>query len=449
VEEDIGNQALREIWRLAWPTVTYSLLQNLVGLIDILMVGRLGSAAISAVGLSRQIVIIVMVIVLSITTGSTTLAAQFYGAGSPRRLSRLAAQSLIMGIVTGVVLGSIGFILTPSMLSLMGAKPDVLQHGTAYMRILFAGMIFMVTGFVIRGLLNGAGDTLTPLKVAAFTNIVNIVANYLLIFGVWGFPRLGVAGAACGTVVARAIGTGIGIAIILSGRFRVRLFPADLRGVSPTMMFKVLRIGIPAGVQGIFRNGARVLLYRIVAATAGGTAAIAATTIGFQIRMLSILPALAINVAAVSLVGRNIGAGRLEKAEEFGWQAVRTCLVLMSTLGFFIFILASPLVRAFTGSLQTIQIGRFMLRFFAFDQLFAALGIVSNGILTGAGDTKPGLVYTIIAQWFFMLPLSCFLVFYAGWDIMGVCLAFTLASALQFGLTLRRVLGGKWKEMKV
>jgi len=449
-----NRKLLGEIWRLAWPTVVYSLLQNLIGLVDMLMVGRLGSAAISAVGLSRQIIVIIMVLVLSITTGATTPAAQFYGRRDRALLSRAAAQVIMMAAVTGLALGSLGFVFTPSCLSWIGARAEVLHHGVPYMRILFAGMVFLMTNFAIRALLLGAGDSLTPLKIAAFANIINVVADYVLIFGVGPFPKLGVAGAACGSVIARTIAASIGIGVLLSGRFRVHLMARDLCVPMPGMIYRVLRIGVPAGIQGLFRNGARVLLFRIIADTAHATAAVAAASIGFQMRMASILPALGIQVAVVSLVGRRIGSGRMKEAEKVGWEAVKTCLVLMSGIGAVMFLLPDLIVGVFfdarsAGAQRTIELGRLMLRFFAVDQLFAALSIVGGGILTGAGDTRPPLLYTIIGQWLVMLPLSCLLVFRLGWDLTGVCVAFTLASGVQLLLTLLRVRGGKWQLIRV
>ena len=447
----LDRHTTKTIWALAWPTVLHSFLQTFVGFVDTIMVGRLdnGVDAISAVGMSQQLIFVVMVGVLAISTGCTTFVAQFYGAGQHEDVSRTVAQSLLMALALGAVVGVLGFVSAGSLLDLIRAPDEIQRLGVSYMRIFFGGVFFFFFGFISAAVLRGAGDTVTPLKVSVVVNVVNVVANYALIFGAWGCPRMEVAGAALGSVIARAVGAVLGMYILFSGRFRVRLQLARFREISLSLMGRVLRVGIPSGLQGVVRNGTRLAFFAIVAGSLAGRCAIAAVTIGFRVRMIAIMPALAIQVAAVALVGQRIGQKKIDEAERFGWGAIWLCTTIMTGIGLLLFVFAPWVVRLFTTSPETIEIGATMLRFFIVGQTFAAASIATGGSLAGAGDTAPAFFYALIGQCFVMLPLAYVLCYYTRLDVVGVWIAWVTAEALQLVLILLRFRGGEWKTMKV
>ncbi|MEW6356197.1 MAG: MATE family efflux transporter [Planctomycetota bacterium] len=445
----LHRETVGAIWRLAWPAILYSFLQSFVEIVDAMMVGRLGPHALSAVGMSQQVIMLVMVAMLAVTSGSTTLVAQFYGAGDNEEVSRTVAQSVIMSVFLSAIVSGVGLVVSRPMLKLIGSRADVLDQGVAYMRIYFLGVFFLFLNFISSAVLRGVGDTVTPLKISVIVNIINVAANYLLIFGIGPFPRLGVSGAALGSVIARSVGAVIGCWLLLNGRCRVRLFLRDMREINMRLMYRTLRIGIPSGLQGIARNGSRLFLYRIIADSAAGVAAIAAVTVGFRVRMVTVMPALAIQVAAVALVGQRIGAKRIDEAERFGRESIKFCAVILSGIGVLLFFFAPWVVRAFTDSPETIRIGKVMLQFFSVGQTFAAAAIAASGGLAGAGDTQPGLVYTVIGQFFVMLPVAYLLCHHTRLDIVGVWIAWTVSEVLQFVLMYRRFAGGRWKTMEV
>ena len=444
---------LARVWQLAWPTVVYSLLQTLVGLVDIYMVGRLrpeGTEAIAAVGFSQQVLMLIMIGALGVNTGTITLVAQFVGADRRDQAGRVAGQALLSMFALGVAIGVPGLLWARQFLAFLGARGPALVQGTPYLRLMLVGSSLMMLNFAVAFIFRGAGNALTPLKIALGVNLINVVGNWLFIFGIGPFPRLGVAGAAVGTLLARAFGATVGIALLRTGWYRVRLrFGGGAGLVDFSHIRRILNIGLPAAAQGFFRNGARVLFFRIVASSALGTTAAAALTVGSRLRMLTIMPALAFRVAAAALVGQSIGAKDWEQAEGFGRETVKLCTTIMGPVVMLLFVIAPRVIAVFSEDAGVIDVGTTMLRFLVVGQFFSAVSIASSGGLAGAGDTRPPLYYTIIGQWMVMLPLAWLLMKKASLDPEGAWVAFAVAPVLQAALTLRRFRSGKWKHIRV
>lgn len=441
----IQPSIIRQVWFIAWPVVIASMLDATEGIIDLFMVGKLGPEAISAVGMSRQIVFVVMVVMMSISTGTRTLVAQLYGAKRSDDLSKTAQQALMMGVILAVGLSLLGLVIADPALRLLGGQPDVLVHAVPFLRLYFAGVAFMVANFIIGSIFGGAGDTRTPLKISIVIICIKAISTYGFIFGAWGLPQMGVPGAALGTIFSRSVGCAMGLWILTTGRAQVRMRWNWRARLDYSIIRKMLRIGVPAGITGFFRNGARVLLYRVAAWTAQPTATIAALTIGFQVRMYAIMPALAFQVAATALVGQRLGARQITEAERFGANTIRLCMMFISSCAVLIYLFANDIVSLFTTSPEVIHIGFVMLWFFSVAQIFSALSIVVGGVLAGGGETRPPLYYTIIGQWGVMLSLSYLLAFPFNLDVFGIWIAWLAGGLTQGILTYRRYLKGKWK----
>ncbi len=443
------SQVLRHVWAIAWPVVVASLIDATEGLVDIYLVGLLGPAAISAIGMSRQIVFIVMVMAISITGGTRTLVAQYHGAGRHGDVSRTGQQALLMGTCLALGLSGVSIVLTRPALILLGAPEEVLAHGILFLRLYFAGMVFMILNYVMSAIFGGVGDTRTPLKISVIVIIVKCVTSYGFIFGAWGLPELGVAGAAVGMIISRLAGCVIGLSILVRGHGQVRLSRNWRIKPDWNIMSRMLDIGLPSGASGFFRNGARVLIYRVVAGVKQPTAAIAALTMGFQIRLFAIMPALAFSVAATSLVGQRLGGRKIRSAEQYGGQTILLCMILIAAGSALIWLFANAIAAVFTTDETVLGISSVMLRFFAFAQVFSALSIVASGVLAGGGETRPSLYYTLISQWGVMLVFAYILAFPLGMDVEGIWIAWLAASVLQGLLTLKRYYKGTWKRAVV
>ena len=444
------DSILKGVWSLAWPVVTASLLHTMVGLVDIKMVGMLGPAPIAAVGMGRQIHMMLTTVLIMLSTGTTALVARYVGEGSPNKASAVLKESITLGVLGCLlILMPAGLMFARGALILLGGAEDVVALGTPYLRILFVGMAFMVFTMLVNASLRGAGDTKTPLVILGLVNILNMVGDYVLIFGIGPFPRMGVNGAAVASVLARAVGAMVGVWGLLSGRFVVRLNLRHRFRMDWTMARRILRIGVPTGLQGVVRNGSRMVLIKVVASTAAGTAAISSYVIGTQVLGISSHIGLALSTATMTMVGQNLGAGRPDRAAQSGWSAAKIAAMAMGMTGAIFFLFAGPIMRAFTDDPSVIQMGRQLLRIVVLAHPSVGVSMALTGGLRGAGDTASPFYYTIICLLFIQVSAAYVLGIAMGWETVGIWIAICVAGTIRGGLMARKFKQGKWKEIVV
>ncbi len=420
-----------------------------MGLIDTMMVGTLGPQSLAAVGMGRTVLMAVLIFILAVSTGSQVLVARYTGAGDEKGVIRVVDQSLILGVLMSIVLTIIGLLLSPFLFNVLGAENKVVVLGIPYIRIIFLGLIFMLPNFIINSILQGAGDTRTPLKIMLLINIINIVFNYFLIFGIGFFPRLGIQGAAWATVLSRIVGASIGVWVLKSGRFAARTDVFSCFELKKDLMYKIIRIGFPAGLQGLVRAGTGMVTLWFVANTVHATYAVAAFTIGLQVEAISFMPGLAFGTGAATLVSQNIGAQKNDRAKKSGLAAAAIAALLMSVAGIVFFILARQIMGMFTDNASVVDVGAQYLRIMLYSQPFLALAMVFSGALRGGGDTKTPLVYSMIHSWFVRIPLIYILGFMFDFQTNGIWWAINIATATQGLATWWKFNKGQWQEIKL
>ncbi|MDA0709301.1 MAG: MATE family efflux transporter [bacterium] len=439
----------RQILTLTLPVALTRQLDNVVGMADIYMVGKLGPEAISAVGISRTIVMVISVTMIAITTGAFAMIAQAVGAQDEEKASAAAKQSISLLAVFSIFPSCIGIVGAPHFLRALSLAPEVVVLATPYLRVFFGGSIFMMLNFSITTCLQASGNTRTPFYISLFNNGVKLVLSYLLIFGLFGLPELGVVGAAVGGVIGRGLGVIIGFGALYSGKYGIRLLPTTQYKPDFAQVRKILQIGIPAALQGMFRNGSGVVLVKLVAMTSASTTAVAAFSIGSQMERLVRQISLAFGTAATTLVGQSIGAGELREADKRGWTTLALAVITVSIVGLPIALFAKPLLAFFTDAQDVVEIGVLYLVMIVVSEPFMCAAITSGGSLRGAGDNMPALYYTLIAQWAIRLPVAAFLAFWMGFDIYGIWYSLIIFCALQGFLTVRKFAQGHWKSRKI
>jgi putative MATE family efflux protein len=451
----LDRKLLGMVGSLAYPVVLANLLQATVGVIDIWMVSRLGTEATAAVGMSRQLIMVVLISIAGLAVGTRTMVAQFTGAKRPDMVAHVAVQSILLTFLVSLAISAIGMTLGPVMLVAVGADAEMTALGTPYIQVFFAGSIFMIFNFMFNAMLQGAGDMKTPLVIMVFVNVIHVFLNYVFIYGMGPFPEMGVAGAAMGTMTSRFVGTLVGLGVLFSGRFAVKLSPQTSFLPDWHLMWRVLRIGIPVAAQNVVRTLANLgFLWVVTNSAAAGfkrQANVAAYSIGIQSEAFSFMPALALSIVANTLVGQAQGAGDSEEAERRGWVVGLIGVVAMSLVGVILFVFAPQIIAVFNeaGDELVAEAGIAYLRINAFVEAFLALAIVMRGGLDGAGDTRPPLYYTILSQWLIRLPLSYALVIPLNIGINGAWYAMALSTVIQGALTANRFRSNRWKYIKV
>ena len=428
----------QRIWSLAWPTVVYSVLELSLGIADLVMVRGLGQEATAAIGLTRQIAFLLEAAALAIATGVITLVSQGVGSGNRQQVDGVIHQSTRLVFLLGVPVTLVGYLASRPLLVAMQATPETLSHGVPYLHVYFLGTLFLWGNVISAAIFRGTGDATTPLKVATAISLLNVILNYAFIFGLGPLLPYGVTGAAIGTVAARAIGCAIYLVLLTRGTRHVHLRLHPWWGLDWTLTRRILRVGLPLALAGIVRNGARLVFLGMLGASALGASMHAAAAVGLQVRLVSVLPALAFQIATATLVGQAIGR-----------RSVQLLAMIMVGVVVLTFLLARPLAALFIADAAVVTLGATVLRWFAVAQFFSAISICTQGALTGAGDTKPILRYTIVTQWGLLLSLTYVLLVGFEWEPEGPLLAWVLAPLVQLVLMQRLLRSGRWKRLRV
>ena len=347
-----------------------------------------------------------------------------------------------------IVLTIAGYLLAYPLLSLTnsGGDPEAVSLGTQYLQILFLGTPFLILNMVFNRLMQGAGDTVTPLFLTGGVNLLNIGFNYILMFGLGPIPALGLPGAAIGTVLARFLGMTTAFIIVYSGRNVVKILPGGTYNPDWQMFRDIFSIGVPSGIQGVFRNASRLFVIGILTSTEVGTYGAAALAIGFQVESLAFMPVLGINVAATSLVGQSLGSWQTQDARARGNMATYLGIAVMIILASPIVIFAPAVIRLFDPSAHPIlaEAGVAYLRINTIFLPFTAVAMVANGALRGAGDTFPGMVSTMLNKALITVVCAYLFAILLGWGSTGVWIALVVGTVLDALYMAYRWRGSAW-----
>ena len=437
----------RAVLLLAWPVIVEMALQSTVGIADIAMVGRLGPAAIAAIGLGNQIYMLALTVFAAVRTGTTVLVARLTGAGDRIGANRAARQSLLLATYISLLLMIIGLLFPAAGLRLLGAGADVVAVGVGYMRWKAVSVVFAIILMTCTGILRGSGDTLTSMYANTVVNVLNIALNWVFIFGNLGMPAMGAAGAGFSTMLARAVGAAIMMAVLFKGSTGVRLkFWDDNRPHLETIR-RVLSVGLPAAMEQLFLRGAQVFFTMIL--TGLGTNIYAAHQIALRADSVAFMPGMGFAVAATTLVGQNLGANQPGVARRAGLLTIYLCIAMMSAIGVLLFLFAVPIVGFFTTEPEVILEGARVMRIMAFAMPFMATARVAAGALRGAGDTRYVMWGTGVSIWVARLGLAYVFVQWFNWGLVGAWLAMFadhVTRALVFGV---RYYYGKWQDIRI
>jgi putative MATE family efflux protein len=365
-----------------------------VGVVDTAMVGRLGAVALASVGIGAQIIFIALTLFSAITTGTTALVARHVGADEHSEATDVARQSLMLGALVALLASITLLFFGPDVVSVLygSAEPAVQSSAGLYVRIVATTLSFNFMLIVINSILRGAGDTRTPMTVMAVVNLLHIVLDYGLIYGALGLPRLGMSGAPISTAISEVVGALIVATVLFRGKKVIKLSWRDSFHLEWNTLRRVLRVGIPAGIEQGFMRIGQVTYTMIISSL--GTVAFAAHQIALNAESFSYMPGFGFSLAATTLVGQGLGAHDPNGAERAGMEAAKLAAVVMSCMGVLFFVLPQLMVGIFTHDPAVISLSSQVLRIEAIAQPALALVMVLSGGLRGAGDTRVIMVIT-------------------------------------------------------
>lgn len=444
LEAKTSADVRKAIFKLALPAMLEFGLMMLVQMIDMIQVGSLGPWAIAATGLAAQPTMLIFSVFSALVVGTTALVARAAGAGNRDYACRVTRQSFIIVLIMGIIITVIGIPASGSIIKLMGADVDTIEPGTIYMKIVIAGTVFTVGNMVLAASLRGVGDMITPMISNIVANIINIFMNWVLINGKLGFPRLEVAGAAIATSFSRLIAFVITLHAVYARDKYIHISIHDSYRFEPDIIKSVLNIGIPAAIEQLIMRGGALLFARLIAGF--GTIMFAAHQIAINIDGLGIVPAMAFQMAATTLVGQGIGAQKPELSEEAARQSTIISTIMMSLIGVIYFFLGKYAIGIFTKDAQVVALGRNALKILAFSQPFTAIYFVMAGALRGAGDTKYAMYASAIGMWAVRLGIGYILADLLNMALAGAWIAVTIDMAVRMVLVLKRFSSGVFKE---
>jgi len=434
----------KNIWYLALPMMAGNLLQNAFSIVDMKFVGKLGPSAIAAVSISGIVLGILLVVIIGIYMGTTAIVARYIGAKQQAEAENAAMQSLILGGFCYAIIVFAGYPLAASILGVLGAGEDVIAQGVGYIRIMFLGSFTMILSVVLASVLRAAGDAVTPLKILVLSTMVNIALDPLLIFGYWGFPRLGVAGSALATVIARGIGAFILLCIFLRGRTIIKLNITALK-LDFSMMWRIVKLGVFASLQAVLRNVSGIVLMPIIAGY--GTSAIAAYGICMRLQMVVMMPAFGLAGAVSTLVGQNLGANKPHRAEKTAWITVAIGSAIMTLLGIAYIVFARGVIGFFNAEHGIVNTGVVYMRIVAGTYGFIGLAIIFGRAFNGAGDTVSPMIMTFIG--FIGLRISLSFLFSSVFGLNGVWFAIAVSTIIGGLMSAFWFNTGRWKLKQV
>lgn len=446
-ERDFTSTPLgKAIFILAVPMVLEMIMESVFAVVDIFFVSRLGADAVATVGLTESAMTIVYAVGMGLSMATTALVSRRIGEKKNKEAGLVAFQAIAMGLFVSILLAVPGFIFAKKFLHLMGGTPEIIEQGYMYPAIMFGGNMVIMLLFIINAVFRSSGDAAISMRVMWVANLINLVLDPLLIFGIGPFPELGIMGAAIATTIGRGIAVVYQFFILFRGKRRIKLYVSNIR-LRFSIMWQLLKVSGGGILQNLIATSSWILLVRIIAVS--GPAALAGYTIAIRIVIFSILPAWGLSNAAATLVGQNLGAKKPDRAERSVWITAYVNMALMGIISIIMFVFAEQLIRIFIDDPLVIADGITSLKIISIGFIMYALGMVLIQGFNGSGDTITPTWINLISFWLIEIPIAYLLAITLDLGLTGACLSIVIAESILTVISLFLFKKGKWKLREV
>jgi putative MATE family efflux protein len=436
----------RAILLLAIPMVLEMIMESVFAVVDIFWVSHLGTDAAATVGLTESLLTLIYALAIGLSIGAMAMVARRIGEQNPDGAARAAVQAIALALIVSIVLGAVGAPFASKLLKLMGGSPWVVEHGSAFTRIMLAGNATVVLLYMINAIFRGAGDAAIAMRTLWLANWINIVLGPCLIFGLGPFPKMGIVGAAIATNIGRGTGALFAFSKLIRSGGRFNIERRHLR-IEPSVIGRLLRLSATGTFQVFIGMASWIGLVRIISSF--GSNAVAGYTFGIRVIIFALLPSWGMANAAATMVGQALGARDPERAERAVWKAGFYNMIFLGVVGL-VFILCAPqIIWLYTDDPNVSHYGVDCLRIVAYGFLFYAYGMVLGQSFNGAGDTWTPTIINLFVFWLFEIPLAYVLSIVLGLGPRGVFVAITLAFSTLAVVSAAVFRRGRWKQRVV
>ena len=437
-----------DIVKLAWPSVVELTLTQLASMVDLMMVGGLGAWALTSIGLTVQPKFLLMTIFMAMNVGATAMVARYKGAGDQKKANLILRQALMITLIISLVSSIIGYIFAEKLVLFMGAAEEkTLEGGTIYLKIQMVGFTFMALTSTITATLRGVGNSRTAMIYNLIANVVNVVLNYLLIEGHYGFPRLEVAGASLATIIGQFVAFVLALIYIMKEAQYLHLRFSDGFKPDTKSLKQIMTIGAPALLEQLLMRAGVIIYVKTIAGL--GTVAYAVHQICMSIQAMSFMNGQGFAVSATSLTGQSLGKNRFDMAHAYVHRTRRLGMSVSIILGLIFIFWGGKIVSLYNDDAAIIAQGARIMMFVGLTQPLQSSQFILSGALRGAGDTKAIAIITFITVLLIRPFFAVYLINAWHMGLEGAWFAFIADQAIRSALVLLRYNSGKWKSIKV
>lgn len=439
----------KEAVRMAWPAVCESFFIALAGMVDSLMVSSMGASAVAAVGLTTQPKFMGLALFFAMNVSVSALVARRRGEKKQRSANQILLVAILFVIVATVVISLACVMWANEIINFCGSAPETHEPAVIYYRIIMGCMIFNVLSMVINAAQRGSGNTMIAMRTNIVSNVVNIIANYLLIQGHLGFPALGIAGAAIATVFGTVIACIMSFASLFRRDGFVSIYYIMEQQIRPALepVISIIKLGFSVFIEQILMRVG--FMSTAMMAAKMGTNALAAHQVGMNILGLTFSFGDGMQVAAVALIGRSLGEGSPDKAKAYGKTCRMIGLGISCVLAVVYFFGGEWLYHLFFAEQEIVDIGVMIIRIMIIIVLFQVSQVIYMGCLRGAGDTTYTAIASTISVTIIRTSASYFFGFVMGLGMAGIWMGILADQISRFLFASIRFKQGKWTKIHI
>lgn len=438
------GKLINSLLSLALPIIFANILQSAYQLIDTFWLGRIGADAVAAVSLSFPLLFLVLSIGAGLTLAGTVMVARYQGAENQKMVDFSSSQSVFLIFLTSIILAIVSYFAAGPLMKVIGAGPDIIEDSTTYFEVSSLGFVFLFIFFIFQSLMRGIGNVMLPVYIVLCTVILNAVLDPLFIYGYGPIKGYGVAGAAVASVITQAVAATIGLVILFRGKHGIKISLSSMY-FNMENLKRTFNLGLPASIEQSTR--ALGMTFMMVIVTSFGSDIVAAYGIGARMLSFIVVPALGLGIATTSLVGQNIGALKIKRAEKVARLSAKLAFFGFTGLGLIMFLVAEPLTAFFIpDDPQVIKDGALFIKIMSISFGFLGLQQVMNGTFNGAGFTKASMFISIMSLWLVRFPLAYVLANTLGYGPEGIWWSFPISNFIAGIVAFIYFKTGYWKK---